>query len=81
MHEIAFYYKVNSIEDFDTKDFNLIEDDQGHIIKLDFKWIDINQIDKYNIKTSYLKEIIKNNLKFKHLVINDLNIDQMKTTY
>ena len=44
IHEISFYYLMIPIENIDTNDFTIIENDKGHKIKLDFKWIDLNEI-------------------------------------
>jgi len=73
IHEISFYYTLTSISEFDTNDFMLMENDKGNIIKLDFRWIDLKKLDKYDIRPKFLKEILKNNLIFNHLVINELN--------
>ena len=73
MHEISFYYLINFIDnDFDEVDFTLIENDKGHNIKLDFKWIDINNLDNFDIRPSFLKKIINNKLEFNHLIFNEL---------
>ena len=60
MHEISFYYLMIPIENIDTNDFTIIENDKGHKIKLDFKWIDLNEINTYDIRPSFLKQILEN---------------------
>lgn len=73
MHEISCYYLVDFVDDVPTTDFSLIENDNGYIVKLDFKWIDINELDNYVIKPKYLCDVIKSrNLEFKHMVLNNL---------
>lgn len=72
IHEISFYYTLNSVGELKTEDFTLMENDKGNIIKLDFKWIDLEEIEKYDIRPEFLKKIIKNNLHFNHLVIDEL---------
>ena len=73
MHEISFYYLMNFIDnDFDEKNFTLIENDKGHNIKLDFKWIDINDLDHFDVRPAFLKKIINNRLEFNHLIFNEL---------
>lgn len=72
MHEISFYYMLTAIDDLDTKDFIIMENDKGNTVKLDFKWIEIDKIDDYDIRPSFLKTILKNNLSFNHIVINEL---------
>ncbi len=61
IHEISFYYTLNSVDELKTEDFTLMENDKGNIIKLDFKWIDLEEIEKYDIRPEFLKKIIKNN--------------------
>lgn len=72
IHEISFYYTLTSIDELDTNDFTLMENDKGNIIKLDFKWVDLKKIEKYDIRPEFLKNILKNNLDFNRLVINEL---------
>ena len=74
IHEIAFYYLMDfTNENIETNDFDLIENDKGHNIKLSFKWININELDNYNLKPLFLKQILKtDNLEFNHLIIKDM---------
>lgn len=74
IHEISFYYTLVPTQELDTNNFTLMENDKGNIIKLDFKWIDINKIDKFDIRPEFLKEILKNKLIFNHLVIDELKV-------
>ena len=73
MHEVSCYYLMEFLEDVPTEDFSLIENDKGYIVKLDFKWVDINEIDNYVIRPKFLKQLVKqSNLEFKHLIFNDM---------
>lgn len=71
-HEIAFYYQLNFVDNkINEEDFMLIENDKGNKIKLDFKWIDIENIEKYNVRPTFIKELLKNNnLEFNHIILN-----------
>ena len=74
MHEISFYYLMIPIENIDTNDFTIIENDKGHNIKLAFKWIDLKEINNYDIRPSFLKQIIEDEkLEFNHLIFNELD--------
>lgn len=74
IHEISFYYLMIPIENMDTNDFTIIENDKGHKIKLDFKWIDLNEINNYDIRPSFLKQILESKkLEFNHLIFNELD--------
>ena len=76
MHEIAFYYLMIPIEKIDTNYFTIMENDKNHTIKLDFKWINLKDINNYNVKPSFLKQILKSgNLEFNHLVFNEIDKD------
>lgn len=77
IHEISFYYTLVPTQELDTNNFTLMENDKGNIIKLDFKWIDINEIDNFDIRPEFLKEILKNKLNFNHLVIDELKVEDM----
>ena len=71
IHEICFYYLIDFIEDIKLDDFIVFEDDNAKT-KLEYHFIDIKDIDKYDVRPSILKEIVKNNLEFKHYVIEDI---------
>ena len=74
MHEISCYYLLD-LEDnsYVVEDLSLLENDNDHIVRLDFKWISLNEIDNYDIRPKFLKDLLKGyDLEFKHLVFNDL---------
>ena len=69
IHEIAFYYLMD-FKDDEIKDLIRLENDEGTLVNLNFKWFDLNELDSVNIKPIFLKEILtKDNLEFGHLVI------------
>ena len=73
MHEISFYYLMDFVSnDIDDNDFTLVENDKGRTIKLDFKWIDINDLNDFDVRPALLKNIINNKLEFNHLIFNEL---------
>ena len=73
MHEISFYYLMDFVSnDIDDNDFTLVENDKGRTIKLDFKWIDINDLNDFDVRPALLKNIINNKLDFNHLIFNEL---------
>ena len=77
IHEISIYYPMSPKDKIDTTDFTIIENDKGKKIKLDFKWIDINNIDNYDVRPSFLKEQIStNDLEFNHLIFNQLDKEE-----
>jgi len=68
VHEIALYYFLTPIDKINNNDFTVVENDKGRNIKLNFKWINIDDIDKYDIRPQSLKT----NFCFNHLIINEL---------
>ena len=70
-HELCFYYltNINSIKN----NINHTEEFYGLDDKNDiFKWIPLNDIDKYNLKPKFLKYKLKNiDNRLEHIVIDD----------
>lgn len=56
-----FYYKVSpkDIKDINLDDYEYVENDKGFIIKHEFKWIDINELENFNLVPNSLINIIK----------------------
>ena len=75
IHEISFYYLMDFVDsDVEENDFTLIENDKGNEVNLAFKWININDLDKYNIQPKFLKDLFKDkNIEFNHLIFDELN--------
>lgn len=74
MHEISCYYLLElSDPNVSLQDISLVENDNDHIVRLDFKWVNIGEIDNYDLRPSFLKELVKSSdLEFKHLIFNEL---------
>lgn len=69
IHEISAYYLLQFNNNISKEDFSLIENDNGYIINHDFKWIEIDEIEKYDIRPNFLKKLLlNNNLEFNHLI-------------
>lgn len=69
IHEISVYYLLQFNNNISKEDFSLIENDNGYIINHDFKWIEIDEIEKYDIRPNFLKKLLlNNNLEFNHLI-------------
>ena len=72
IHEVAYYYLLDFKEEVELKDIVRIENDEGTEVKLNFKWIELNDLDSVNIKPNYLKKLLtSDDLEFKHIIIND----------
>jgi len=74
IHEIACYFLLDLVdENLLLEDKILFENDNEHIVRLDFKWVDLNEIDNYDLRPVFLKELLKgNNLEFKHLIFSNI---------
>ncbi len=61
-HEISFYYLMENpkIPPEKLQDYSFIENDEGKLVNLDFYWIPLKDVDKYDIRPKPLKEILKN---------------------
>lgn len=73
VHELSFIYILKlEGEMINTKinDWIAYEEDEDCRKKLEFKWISINEFDKFNIKPVIIKDII-NNKDIKHYIINN----------
>lgn len=73
-HEISYYYTVipNDWSQIPTTDYTRTENDKGKIKEHNFVWIDLNNINDYDLKPNYLKQKLQNNnYNFEHLIIKE----------
>ena len=72
-HEIGFYYLLSPKDlSFETKDFNILENDEGELKNLEFKWIDIDRLDEIDFRPVVIKEkLMKHNFDFEHIIAKD----------
>ena len=71
-HEIGLYYLMEcaKIPEGKLKDYEYVELDHGKEVLLKFKWIAIDEIDKYDIRPAKLKEILRNKkFDFNHILV------------
>ena len=74
VHELSFYYLLNgvTIPPEKAKNFKCVENDEGSLIDLEFKWIPLNKLENYDIRPRKLKEILKNkDFCFHHDIIHE----------
>ena len=69
-HEISIYYLMDVPDSLNDSDFSLTENDKGFIVKHDFKWISLDEFDKYDFRPVIIKDYIKNKKEFNHLVLD-----------
>ena len=74
-HELGFYYIAKPIDVIKIRleDYTIIEHDKDEDVKLDFKWIPLDEIKNVDFRPSFIKEELMNkDFDFKHIVINQL---------
>ena len=69
-HEINYYYYLEPINDIETKEFTIEENDKGILKKQEYFWIDINELSKNNIKPIHIVDLIEKNINSKDLIIS-----------
>lgn len=72
-HGIDFYYNVSLInnDDYEKIDCDRVENDKEGIIQHHFKWINLNELEEYNLLPSCIKNKIKQNGKYFHIIVKD----------
>lgn len=72
MHEVCYFYEIEPNEDMKTEDYEIVENDEGQLIPLHFKWCPLNEMDSVDFRPNIIKNKLKNlNLDFEHLIINE----------
>ena len=59
-HELCYIYRLTpkTLPEDKAKDWSIVEFDDGIYKNLDFKWIDLNKINDYDIRPLAIKQII-----------------------
>ena len=73
-HELSFYYLMEDAIFPEEKlhDYSYLENDEGKLVNLDFKWINLDDLDKFDFRPSNLKEILKNrDFSFHHIICKE----------
>ena len=69
-HEVCYYYVITPKEDMKTEDYSIVENDEGELKNLEFKWVKLDEIDKVDFRPSILKGQLKNkDFAFKHIIL------------
>lgn len=71
IHEVGYYYLLDS--DISAVDFIRTENDEGELKKLDFRWINLDDLDKVDFRPSILIPQLKaRDFKFRHNVFDQI---------
>ena len=69
MHEVCYFYLIEPNEELETKDYDIIENDEGIMKPLHFKWCPLSELDKEDFRPRNLIEKLKNkNFEFNHYI-------------
>lgn len=72
-HELGFYYLVKVSDHIKIDDYVRTENDCGQEKELNFKWINIDELNRYDIRPLFIKEkIINSDYNFVHLITKDI---------
>ena len=70
MHEVCYFYLIEPNEELDTKDYEIIENDEGELKPLKFKWCPLNELDKVDFRPNKMIEKLNNkNFDFEHFIV------------
>ncbi len=70
-HELSFFYllKADEIEEKKQKDFSLVENDRDKIVNMDYRWISLDEIGKYNFQPSIIRDKLEDrNFEIEHII-------------
>ena len=70
-HEIMFVHRAEFTNDEDKKLTETIKNNEGKDY-LHYEWLDINEIDKYNLRPKAIKGILKDGIFPIHKINNDM---------
>ena len=71
VHELSIYYLIEpkNIEKISMKEFSRMDDYNGKLTKINFVWVELDDLKEIDVKPSIIKQkIIEKNFKFEHLV-------------
>lgn len=69
LHEVCYYYLINTNDNIEDKDYTYIENDEGKLMNLEFKWVELNKLKDIDFRPRILIEKLeKNSYYFEHLI-------------
>jgi 8-oxo-dGTP pyrophosphatase MutT (NUDIX family) len=74
-HEMGFYYiaKPIDVNQVRLEDYVIIEHDKDEDVKLEFKWISLDEIKDIDFRPSFIKEeLSKKDFSFKHIIVKEV---------
>ena len=72
MHEVCYFFVIEPNEDIPTEDYEIVENDQGELKLLQFKWCPLSELDKVDFRPKNMVNKLKHqNFNFEHFIIKD----------
>ena len=71
-HEVCYFYVIEPNEDIEVKDYSIVENDEGELKNLEFKWIGLDNLRQQDFRPSALINKLENrDFKFEHIITRD----------
>ena len=71
-HEVCYVYLIEPEEDIKTEDYEVVENDEGELKPLKFKWCDLSEIDTIDFRPQILANKFKTqNFDFEHIITDE----------
>lgn len=71
-HEVCYFYIVEPNEDIKTEDYSYVENDEGELKNLEFKWFPLDKLTEIDFRPSILAEkLSKGDFEFEHIIVKD----------
>ena len=72
MHEVCYFYLIEPNEDINTKDYDIVENDEGELKPLHFKWCPLEELNTVDFRPKNLIEKFQNkNFDFEHFIMKE----------
>lgn len=72
MHEVGYVYLVEPKENIETKDYKVVENDEGELKPLEFKWIDLEKLHTVDFRPKYIVDKFEQrNFEFEHNIFDE----------
>ena len=72
MHEVCYVYVIEPNEEIATEDYEIVENDEGELKPLHFKWCPLDEIEKVDFRPRHLIQKFKNrDFELEHTIIKD----------
>lgn len=71
-HEVCYFYLFEPNEDVEIKDYSRVENDEGELKNLDFKWAELDNLEAVDFRPSVLiDKLAKRDFDFEHIIFAD----------